>query len=186
MPRLTILLLSLVLGAGSAVLVACGGDDGPDGAGIPPENADGLINELGVARTAFEAGDCAKVEESAAEIAAAATALGDGDPPLDPEIEDGLTQGADQLAELARTSSDCEEQTTTTTDEPKDETTATEPTTTPETTTPEETTTTTTTQEEEPPPSDEDGGGPPIQPPGQDGDGGIGAGGTGGVGGGER
>jgi hypothetical protein len=182
MPRLTILVLSLMLGAGSAVLVSCGGDDGPDGPGIPTADADGMLGELERARAAFEEGDCAEVEESAEQIAANAENLANSDPPLDPEIQEGLIQGAQHLAELASTSSECREQTTTTDD--KEETT-TEPTTTTPTMT-EETTTTTTT--EEPPPNEEDegdeGGGPPAQPPG-DTPGGSqppGGSGTGGVG----
>jgi hypothetical protein len=63
MPRLTVLLISLMLGAGSAVLVSCGGDDGPDGPAIPADDADGMLGELERARAAFEAGDCAEVEE---------------------------------------------------------------------------------------------------------------------------
>jgi hypothetical protein len=180
MPRLTILLLSLMLGAGSAVLVSCGGDDGPSGPGIPSADADGMLAELERARAAFEAGDCAEVEESAEQIAANAQNLADNDPPLDPEIEEGLTQGAARLAELASSSPECEQQTTTTTDEEK--TTTTEPTTTAEPTTTEETTTTTTTAEEEPATPDDggdDGGGPPSQPPGPPSDGGTGTGGTG-------
>jgi hypothetical protein len=184
MPRLTILLLSVMLGAGSAVLVSCGGDDGPDGAGIPTTDAEGMLGELERARAAFAQGDCAEVEESAEQIVANAENLANSDPPLDPEIQEGLTQGAQHLAELASTSSECQEQTTTTDD--NDETT-TEPTTTTPTTTTEETTTTTTT--EEPPPSDGgqgggQGGGPPVQPPG-DTPGGAqppGGSGTGGVG----
>lgn len=183
MPRLAILLLSLMLGAGAAVLASCGGDDGPDGPGIPSADAEGMLAELERARAAFEAGDCVEVQESAQQIADNAANLDDADPPLDPEIQDGLTQGAEHLGELASTSSECtEETTTTTTDEEK--TTSTEPTTTSEPTTTEETTTTTTT-EEEPPPTD-DGGGPPGQPPGPPSDAGPGGTGTGGVGEGER
>ena len=188
MPRLTILLLSLVLGAGSAVLVSCGGDDGPSGPAIPAGDADGMLGELEVARSAFEAGDCAKVEESANEIQASAENLAEAER-VDPEIADGIAEGADHLAELAQTSSECEEETTTTTDEDDDEhktTTTPEPTTTTPTTTP---TTTTTTTEEAPPPDDggDDGTGPPVQPPGQapGGTPSPGTGGTGGVGDGE-
>jgi hypothetical protein len=185
MPRLTILLLSLMLGAGAAVLISCGGDDGPDGPAIPTDDADGMIGELEVARTAFEAGDCAKVEESAIEIQASAENLAEAER-VDPEIADGISEGAAHLAELAQTSPECEEQTTTTTeDEDKTTTTDEEPTTTTPTTTP--TTTTTTTTEEAPPPDDggDDGGGPPVQPPGQAPGGTPGTGGTGGVGDGE-
>ena len=182
MPRLTILLLSLMLGAGAAVLASCGGDDGPDGPGIPSADAEGMLAELERARAAFEAGDCVEVQESAQQIADNAANLADADPPLDPEIQDGLTQGAEHLGELASTSSECTEETTTTTDEEK--TTSTEPTTTSEPTTTEETTTTTTT-EEEPPPTD-DGGGPTGQPPGPPSNAGPGGTGTGGVGEGER
>jgi hypothetical protein len=184
MPRLTILLLSLMLGAGAAVLASCGGDDGPDGPGIPSADAEGMLAELERARAAFEAGDCLEVQESAQQIADNAANLADADPPLDPEVQDALTQGAEHLGELATTSSECaQEPTTTTTDE--DKTTTTEPTTTTsEPTTTEETTTTTTT-EEQPPPSD-DGGSQPGQPPGPPSNAGPGGTGTGGVGEGER
>jgi hypothetical protein len=184
MPRLTILLLSLMLGAGAAVLASCGGDDGPDGPGIPSADAEGMLAELERARAAFEAGDCLEVQESAQQIADNAANLADADPPLDPEIQDALTQGAEHLGELATTSSECaQEPTTTTTDE--DKTTTTEPTTTTsEPTTTEETTTTTTT-EEQPPPSD-DGGSPPGQSPGPPSNAGPGGTGTGGVGEGDR
>jgi hypothetical protein len=184
MPRLTILLLSLMLGAGAAVLASCGGDDGPDGPGIPSADAEGMLAELERARAAFEAGDCLEVQESAQQIADNAANLADADPPLDPEVQDALTQGAEHLGELATTSSECaQEPTTTTTDE--DKTTTTEPTTTTsEPTTTEETTTTTTT-EEQPPPSD-DGGSPPGQSPGPPSNAGPGGTGTGGVGEGER
>lgn len=187
MPRLTILLLSLVLGAGSAVLISCGGEDGPDGPGIPPDDAEDMILELGRARAAFEAGDCARVAESAQKVAENAQNLAtNAEPPLDPEIADAIEQGTAQLAELSETSSECEEETTTTTNEDDDEaktTTTPEPTTTTPTTTP---TTTTTTTEEAPPPDDggDDGGGPPVQPPGQA-PGGTPSPGTGGVGDGE-
>jgi hypothetical protein len=186
MPRLTILLLSLMLGAGSAVLISCGGDEGPDGPAIPTDDSQGMLNELNVARSAFEAGDCAKVEESANEIQASAENLADAER-VDPEIADGISEGAAHLAELAQTSSDCEEETTTTTDADDDEdktTTTPEPTTTTPTTTP---TTTTTTTEEAPPPDDGgDDGGPPVQPPGQTpGETPVPGGGTGGVGDGE-
>jgi hypothetical protein len=187
MPRLTILLLSLVLGAGSAVLISCGGDDGPDGPAIPTDDSDGMLNELNIARSAFEAGDCAKVEESANEIQASAENLAEAER-VDPEIADGISEGAAHLAELAQTSSECEEATTTTNeDDDEDKTTTTpEPTTTTPTTTP---TTTTTTTEEAPPP-DDDGGddvSPPVEPPGQapGGPPSPGGGGTGGVGDGE-
>jgi len=187
MPRLTILLLSLMLGAGSAVLVSCGGDDGPSGPGIPAEDADDMIAELDRARASFEAGDCVEVEESAEQLAASAENLANSDPPLDTEVAEGLTQGAEHLAELAATSPECEEQTTTTTDTDEDKPTTTEPTTTATPTTTEETTTTTTAEEEPVPPDDGgdeggdegDGGGPPIQPPGQQpgpGTGGVGDG----------
>ena len=184
MPRLTILLLSLMLGAGSAVLISCGGDEGPDGPAIPTDDAEGMLGELERARAAFAAGDCTEVQESAEQIVANAENLA-ADQRVDPEIADGISEGAAHLAELAQTSSDCEEQTTTTNeDEDKTTTTEEEPTTT--TPPPTTTSTTTTTTEEAPPPDDggDAGGGPPVQPPGQT-PGGTpspGGGGTGGVG----
>ena len=184
MPRLTILLLSLMLGAGSAVLISCGGDDGPD-VGIPSTNADQMLDELERARAHFAEGNCAEVEETAnALLEQADGSLADQD--VDDEVREGIAQGAARLAELAQTSSECQEQTTTTTTDEDETTTTEEPTTTAPATTTEETTTTTTT--EEPPPDEADegdegdeGGGPPTQvPPGSGG-----GPGTGGVGDGE-
>jgi hypothetical protein len=175
MPRLILLLVSLMLGAGCAVLISsCGGDEGPE-TGIPAEDADNLVAELDRARAAFSAGDCLEVEESAQQIQEAAAGLSAKG--VDAEVTEGIHQGAAHLGELAATSAECEDQeTTTTTDEEKTET---EPTTTTPTTTTEETTTTTT--EEEPPLEEEDGGpdgGPAGQPPGPPPGGGPPSGGT--------
>ena len=178
MPRLAILLVSLMLGAASAVLVSCGGDEGPSGPAIPSDDAEGMLNELAVARDAFEAGDCTKVQESATEIEQAAQNLASSER-LDPEIADGVSEGAAHLAELATTSSECEDQTTSTTDKE----TTTEPTTSLPTTTQE--TTTTTTTEAPPDEGGDEGNGPPAEPPGQTPGGGPpsdGGTGTGGVG----
>ena len=175
MPRLILLLLSLMLGAGCAVLISCGGSDVPEEAQIPATNAEQMLAELDRARAAFDAGDCAEVEESAVQVQESAENLADT---LDPEIKDGIDQGAARLAELATTAPECEEQTTTTTTEPE----RTEPTTTTTATptTTEETTTTTT--QEEPPPEEEEPDeepAPPGQPPGPPADAGPGTGGTG-------
>jgi hypothetical protein len=175
MPRLAVLLLSLMLGAGCAVLVSCGSDDS-DGAGIPPDAATGMINELNAARAALDDGDCAKIADSAQDIESAAENL---DTTVAEEVRTGLVDGATHLAELASDPSQCEQTTSSTTSttekpEPEPETTSTtEPTTT------EETTTTTTTAEEEPaqPPQE-----PPGQPPGPPSEGGTGTGETGGTG----
>jgi hypothetical protein len=181
MPRLIVLLLSLILGAGTALLVSCGGDEGPD-TGIPQADADGMLGELQRARAALEAGDCAEVEESATQLQDAAAGLADDG--VDAEVREGIDQGAARLAELANDPGQCEQTTTTeetTTEETEPTTTEeTEPTTTTETTATEETTTT---EEEEPAPQDEDGGGQPPGPP-EEGD--TGTGGTGGTGDGER
>jgi hypothetical protein len=176
---LIVLLLSLILGAGTAVLISCGGDDGAD-VGIPQDAADGMIFELNVARSALEEGDCAKVEESANEIQANAAALADAG--VDAEVREGIDQGAARLAELANDPSQCEqtttEETTTEETEPTTTTEETEPTTTTETTTTEEETTTTETEEEPAPPEDggEDGGAPPGSENGDTGTGGTGDG----------
>lgn len=184
MPRLIILLLSLILGAGTAVLISCGGDEGPE-TGIPATDAEGMIGELDRARAALEAGDCAEVEESATQLQGAAAGLADDG--VDAEVREGIDQGAARLAELANDPSQCEQTTTedtTTTEE-------TEPTTEPTTT--EETTTTTTEEEPEEGEGDDDGGPPPPEdggpPPPEDGgppedagppeSGGTGTGGTG-------
>jgi hypothetical protein len=155
MPRLIVLLLSLILGAGTAVLISCGGDDGPE-TGIPPTSAEGMLGELDRARAALEDGDCAEVEETATQLQGAATgALAEAG--VDAEVREGIEQGAARLAELANDPSQCQQTTTeeTTTEE-------TEPTTTTPTTT-EETTTTTTTEEEPEEGEDDDDGGPPPQ-----------------------
>jgi hypothetical protein len=163
MPRLAVLLLSVSLGVGAAVLVSCGGDDGPE-TGIPETNADQMLAELDRARTAIENGDCDEVAESAEQIQEAVNgALVDQG--VDEDVRDGIDQGAAHLAELASTSPDCESQEPTTTTE---ETTPaeTEPTTTatPTTTT---TTTDTTTATPEPEKPGGGGGGQPSEPPGQ-------------------
>jgi hypothetical protein len=179
MPRLTVLLISLVLGAGCAVLISCGGDDGPEN-GIPPTDADGMLGELERAQAAFAEGNCTEVEESAEQLQAAAQNLETKG--VDAEVSDGIEQGAARLAELANDPSQCEETTTTedTTTKETEPTTTTEETTptTTETTTTEETTTTQTEEEPAPP---EDGGpdGGPTQPPGQTENGETGTGGTG-------
>jgi hypothetical protein len=165
MPRLILLLVSLMLGAGCAVLISsCGGDEGPE-TGIPAEDADNLVAELDRARAAFSAGDCLEVEETAQQLQEAATGLSAKG--VDAEVTQGIDQGAAHLGELASTSPECEDQEpTTTTDEEKTET---EPTTTTPTTTTEETTTTTAEEVEPVPEEEEEGdedGGPPGQPPG--------------------
>jgi hypothetical protein len=166
MPRLTLLLVSLMLGAGCAVVISsCGGDDGP---GIPVDNSDQVLAELDRARASLAAGDCDSVAESAEDIQANIDAV---DEPLDPTVREGIEQGTARLAELAQDPTQCEP-TTTTTDEDETET---EPTTTTTPTTTEETTTTTTEEEEEKPPKEEeedDDSGPPGQPPGPPGGGG--------------
>jgi hypothetical protein len=185
MPRLIVLLLSLILGAGTALLISCGGDDGPE-TGIPVEDADGMLGELQRARAALEAGDCVEVEETAQQLQAAAAGLADDG--VDAEVREGIDQGAARLAELANDSSQCEQTTTedtTTTEETEPTTETTTPTTTTETTTTEETTTTD--EEEEPPPEDGgdegENGGPGTSPPSEED---TGTGGTGGTGDGER
>lgn len=173
MPRLAVLLLSLTLGVGCAVLVSCGGSDGPaEGAGIPATDAEGMLAELSRARAAFDAGDCAEVEESAVQIQASADNLADT---LDPEVKQGLDQGAARLAELAATAPECEQQTTTTTTDAEKTEPTTTTTATPTTT---EDTTTTTTTEEPPPAGEEPNPAPPGQPPGPPGGSGPGTGGT--------
>jgi hypothetical protein len=180
MPRLVLLLVSVMLGAGCAVLISsCGGDEGPE-TGIPAEDADNLVAELDRARAAFSAGDCLEVEETAQQLQEAAAGLGAKG--VDAEVTEGIDQGAAHLGELASTSPECEDQepTTTTTDEDKTET---EPTTTtaPTTTTTEETTTTTAEEVEPVPEEEEEEPEAPGQPPGPpSGGGGPPSGGTGG------
>jgi hypothetical protein len=176
MPRPIALLVSLMLGAGCAVLISCGGDD--DSGGIPPEAAEGMLNELEAARAAEDEGDCDEVTESSEQIQAAAEALPDT---VDSELRAAVVEGSANLGELAGTQ--CEP-TTTTEEEP--ETTETEPTTTetePTTTTTKETTTTEPEEEEEGEEPQEEPPGQPPGPPEEDGsDSGTGTGGTGGTG----
>jgi hypothetical protein len=176
MPRIAVLLLSLLLGAGCAVLVSCGsGDSGP---GIPATNAEQIIAELERARASEQAGDCGAVEESATKIQANINAI---DEEIDPEVKTAVDQGAQHLAELASDPTQCEEATSTTSTTDKTTSTEPEPTTTATPTTTEETTTTTTTQEQ-PPGNGPTDNGPPGQEPVEPAPGGGGTGGTGGVG----
>jgi len=175
MPRIAVLLLSLLLGAGCAVLASCGsGDSGP---GIPATNAEQIVAELERARASQEAGDCTAVEESATKIQANINAI---DEEIDPEVKSAVDQGAQHLAELASDPTQCQETSSTTST--TDKTTSTEPdtTTTATPTTTEETTTTTAT-EEQPAGNGPAGNGPPGQEPVEPAPGG-GTGGTGGVG----
>ena len=106
MPRIAVLVLSLMLGAGCAVLVSCGsGDSGP---GIPATNAEQIIAELERARGFEAAGDCAAIAESASKIQANIDAI---DEAIDPEVKAGVDQGAQHLAELADDPSSCQEET---------------------------------------------------------------------------
>src|SRR6266511_4146558 len=172
MPRLAVLLLSLTLGAGCAVLVSCGGDSGP---GIPSTNADQIVAELERARAAEAAGDCAAVAESASKIQANIDAI---DHPIEPEVKAGVDQGAQHLAELASDPSACQETSSTTSSTTTKEK---EPTTTATPTTTTEETTTSTAEETEP--ADEGQGPGPSQPPGPPDTGGTGGSpGTGGTG----
>jgi hypothetical protein len=174
MPRVAVLVLSLMLGAGCAVLVSCGSDD--EGS-IPSTNADEMLAELDRARQALETGDCEEVAESAQQVSDNAESL---DTTVDAEVRTGLVDGAAHLAELANDPSQCEPTTTTTTEEKpeKPEPTTTETT---EPTTTEETTTTTTTAEAEPaePEGEGEDGGPAPKPPGHEPGPGPGTGGVG-------
>jgi hypothetical protein len=145
-------LLSLALGAVCAIaLAACGSDDRTGQ--LPPENASVMRGALEDARAEESEGDCDGVADAAGNLQ---TEIDELPEDVDPELRDALTQGAENLAQLAQNPDTCEDQqqqTTTTTEEIPTETA-------PPTTTTEETTTTT---EEEP----EEDGGPPPQPPGQ-------------------
>ena len=176
MPRIAVLLLSLMLGAGCAVLVSCGSGDDSQDDGIPSEAARGMLNELNAAKAALAQGDCAKVADSAQDIQSAADNL---PTTVAADVRTGLVEGAAHLAELASDPTQCQTTESTTTTE---DTTSTKPTSTTATpTTTEETTTTTTTEEQEPP-----GNGPPETPAEPNNPPGGGSpGGTGGVGDGE-
>jgi hypothetical protein len=165
MLRLPIVLLSLALGAVSAVLISCGSSGGGN---IPATSADAMLAQLQTARDAEASGDCDGIRAAAADLSKQAGALSDA------EVRIAIQKGAENLAQLAADPGNCETTTEkTTTEEPTTtEPTTTEPPTTSTTTTKPTTTTTTT----KPPPT------PQPQPP--SGGGGGGAGGGGGLGGG--
>jgi len=132
-------LAALVLGAGTATLMACGGDDSGSGK-FGPTTADRLQSRLQAAQDAYADGDCARAAEAVQE--ARSVNIPES---VDDRLAERLQEGLDALErELP---GDCEAQTQeeevpTVTEEVPTTTQETEPP--PETTAPEETTPTVT------------------------------------------
>jgi hypothetical protein len=145
MPRLSLVVLSVSLGAVCAiVLAACGSDDG-DGT-IPPESAQALIQSLEDARGEQSQGDCQGVADAAGNLLTQIDQLPDS---VDPEVRRALVEGANNLRGLGEDEANCGGTGPTGQEGPKTtDTTTTAPTTTEETTS---TTTTETTTTKEPP-----------------------------------
>ncbi len=164
MPRVPAVLLSLILGAASAVLISCGSSGGDS---IPATSADAMLAQLQRARDGKSAGECDKVASAAGEVQRLAASVQDGD------VRIAIQKGAANLSKLSSDPSACQtttEKTTTTseptTTEPPSTTTSTTkpPTTTKSTTT---TRTTTTTKPEPPPPPPGGGTGGGTKPGGK-------------------
>jgi hypothetical protein len=126
--------LAFLVGAATAVLVACGG--GSDKKLLPPVSADRIKNDLADIRQAVEQQEC---DVAAQGLAALQRDLQRVPPTVDRRLRARLNEGAQKLAD--RVPIDCQQATTSTTTVPT-ETTETE--TTETETTPTETTTTTT------------------------------------------
>ena len=145
-------MIALLLGLGSAMLVAsCGGDS--DTPGLPAAEAEKLLAELEAIQENFDAQECTVASLDAEDLVARVQDLPDS---VDADLRRALENGSEKLSLLLSDPANCEEQTTTveTTEETIEETT--EPTETTETTEPTETTETTT---EPPPPPPGDGSG---------------------------
>jgi hypothetical protein len=137
--RPVVLLVALVLGAATAVLVACGSDGR-----LPSSDASSLTNALDEVSADFRAGRCGDAERA---LAQARSVLGTLPSTVDPALRSRLSQGIDNLAQqvpascrAATTQSQPTE--TTTTDTTTTDTTTTGTDTTPTDTTPTDTTTT--------------------------------------------
>ena len=161
MPRLSVVLLSLVLGAASAALISCGSDGGGN---IPATKANAMLAQLSTASADAADGDCTGVREAAKNLSGQAGTLTDG------ELRIAIQKGAASLAQLAANPDNCQTTTKETTTEEEPTTSTSIPTTstttkpkpkpTTTTTTRSTTQTTTATQPPKPPPSGGGGTGP--------------------------
>lgn len=131
-----ILIVSTLLGAGSALaLVACG-DSGPDPS-LDNRDAQELLQNLELVEANVEAQSCVVAQSYVQAFSQDVDALPDS---VDPELREALNRGALNLGKLIDEPGECEPETTTAP-------TTTEETTAPPTTTEEETTAPTTTEE---------------------------------------
>jgi hypothetical protein len=147
MPRLSLVVLSVSLGAvGAIVLAACGSDD-EDGT-IPPQSAAAMLTALDDASAEQGEGDCDGVSDAAGNLL---TAVNEAPESIEPDVRQAIVQGANNLRTLAQDETKCRPEGPTGQEGP--ETTTTTPPTTTEETTSTTTTETTTTKE------------PPEQPP---------------------
>jgi len=146
---------AVVLGLGSALLVAaCGDSNQPS---LPRAEADKLLAELEAIQENFDAEECTVASLDANDLVNRVQQLPDS---VDPELRRALENGSEQLALLLSDPRNCEEQTETTeTAETTEETETTE-------TTEETTETTETTEPTEPT--------VPTEPTTTDGSGGVG------------
>jgi hypothetical protein len=126
--------IALLTGIFALGITGCGGNDGT----IPKDDSQQLLNMLTLLENQVETGDCTLAEGTATKIDAAISNLPDS---VDPEVQDALSKGAENLTELAKNPDQCTEgasgaqgaQTTDTTSTTTT-TTSTEPTSTTETT----------------------------------------------------
>jgi hypothetical protein len=154
--------IALLAGILTLGIAGCGGDDGT----IPKDNSEDLLGKLTQLQDQIDRGECTVAEGTASQINEAVQNLPND---VDPEVQDALNKGAENLANL--TPEQCTEGGATgaagveTTDETTSSTSTTTTTTSTETTTPTDTTPTEDTTEE--PPSET----PPGQqtPPGNGG-----------------
>ena len=137
MPRPLTLLLALVLGAGSAGLVACGGSDNPHL--LSASRADRITQALDEVKTAVDEHNCSGAERALARLN---DSLSNLPADTDPGVRQKLAEGATALAKQA--TQECNQPDTTTTTETTPTVTETTPTVTQTTTTTTPTTTTTT------------------------------------------
>ena len=136
MPRPLSLLLALVLGAGSAGLVACGSDNPHL---LSAGRADRITQALDEVQTAVDQHNCSGAERALARLNDSLTNL---PADTDPGVRQKLAEGASALAKQA--TQECNQTATTTTTETTPTVTETTPTVTQTTTTTTPTTTTTT------------------------------------------
>jgi hypothetical protein len=131
--------IALLAGILTVGIAGCGGNDGT----IPQSQSEQLLQQLALLKNQVETSDCTLAEGTATKINEAIANLPDS---VDPEVQDALSKGAENLTELAKDPSQCTGgatgasglETTDTTDSTTDSTTDTDATT-------ESTSTTTTT-----------------------------------------